>query len=117
MPSRMVWPTLWMVACTRSSRSMYGTIRTPLGRELGIQLVDLGVDAAQGLRRILVLEHQHDALDRVGIAVLAEDAFALLVAQRGAAEVAHQHRRAVHCVTTIEPISSRLWIRPTPRIT
>ena len=31
-----------------------------------------------------------------GLLSLPEDALALLVAQRGAAEVAHQHRRAVH---------------------
>ena len=54
------------------------------------------MDAAQGLRGVLVFQHQHDAFDRVGIAVLAEDAFAFLVAERRAPEIAHQHRRAVH---------------------
>ncbi len=51
--------------------------------------------AAQGLRGVLVLQHQDDAFDGVGIVVLAHHSFALLVAERGAAEVMHQHRRAV----------------------
>jgi hypothetical protein len=78
---------------------------------------DLGVDAAQGLRGILVLEHQHDAFDRVRIVVLAEDALALLVAERGAAEIAHQHRRAVDLGDHDRADLRQVWIRPTPRIT
>ncbi len=64
------------------------------GRQFGIEFGHLRVDAAQRFGRILILQHQHDALDRVRIRVLAEDAFALLMAQGGAAEAAHQHGRA-----------------------
>ena len=54
------------------------------------------MNTVQGLRRVLVLQHQHDPFDRVGIPVLAQDAFTLLMAQRGAAEVTHQDRRSAH---------------------
>ena len=47
--------------------------------ELAVELRDLGVDALEGFRGVLVLQHQHDAFDRVGIVVLAENALALLV--------------------------------------
>ena len=81
---------------TRLSRSMYGNDAHVLAwRAAAVELVDLGVDALQGLRRVLILQHQHDAFDRVRVAVLAEDAFALLVTEGGATEVAHQHRCSV----------------------
>src|SRR5262249_37142836 len=62
---------------------------------LPVELGHLRVQPTQGLGRILVLEHQDDALDHVGIVVLTDDSFALLVAQRGASEIVYQHRRAV----------------------
>ncbi len=68
-------------------------MRTPSLGQFGVELGHLGVHAAQRLRGVLIFQHQHDAFDRVGIVVLAEDALALLMAERGAAEVAHQHRR------------------------
>ena len=49
--------------------------------QLGIELRHLGVHTAQGLRRILILEHQDDAFDRIRIFVLAQNAFALLMAE------------------------------------
>jgi hypothetical protein len=44
------------------------------------ELIDLGVDAFEHARRILVLQQIDDALDRVGVVVLAENAFAHLMA-------------------------------------
>ena len=49
MPSRIVCPTLCTVARTRLSRSMYGTILTPSLANAAVELVHLGVNAAQGL--------------------------------------------------------------------
>ena len=66
------------------------------GRQFGIQFGHLGVDTLQGLRRILILQHQDDAFDGVGIRILAEYAFAFLVAERGAPQVAHQDGSAAH---------------------
>ena len=71
---------------------MYGTILTPSSARSAVELFHLGVDAAQGFRGVLVLEHEHDAFDRIRIAVLAQDALALLVTERRAAEVPHQDR-------------------------
>ena len=57
--------------------------------------VDLGVYAFQDFRRVLVLEHVHDAFYRVRVGVFAENALALLMAVCRLAEVAHQDRHAV----------------------
>ena len=46
------------------------------------------MEPLQGLRGVLVLEHQHDAFDRVRIVVLAEDALALLVAEHHVSQIA-----------------------------
>ena len=54
------------------------------------------MNTGEGARGILVLEHQHDALDRVRIVILAEHAFAFLMAQSRGAEIAHQDGGAVH---------------------
>ena len=57
--------------------------------------VNLGVYAFQDFRRVLILEHVHDAFYRVRVGVFAENALALLMAVCRLAEVAHQDRHAV----------------------
>ena len=64
------------------------------GRELTRELVDLGMNAFQDLRRILVLEHVDDAFDGVGIIVFAQDALPLLMGVGEPAEVADEDRHA-----------------------
>ena len=82
MPSAMVRPTLLH---GRVDQFVAVDVRHDPARprlcQLRVELGHLGVNAAQGLRGVLVFQHQHDAFDRVGIGVLADDAFALLVAQ------------------------------------
>ena len=53
------------------------------------------VHAAEHARRVLALQQQHDAFDRVGVVVLAQDAAPLLLAEPHLAQVLDEHRHAV----------------------
>ncbi len=60
-----------------------------------VEFGDLGVDAFEHMRGVFVLQQIDDALDGVGVAVLAQDAFAHLMAVLQLAQVAHEYRYAV----------------------
>ena len=60
-----------------------------------VELGDLGVDAVDHPRRVLATQQQHRSLDRIVLAVVAENAVALLVGELEAAEIAEQHGIAV----------------------
>jgi hypothetical protein len=59
-------------------------------RSDGCDDLDLHLVGPEHLRRVFALEQQHDAFDRVRVAVLAEDATALLVPDLQLAEVTQQ---------------------------
>ena len=66
-----------------------------LGQDVVVQVLHGCVHADHHLRRVLVLEQQRDALDGVGIGVLAQNAVAVLVAQRQRSQIAHEHGHAL----------------------
>src|ERR1700761_1142726 len=64
-------------------------------RELFVQCVYFGMNALEYQRRVLVLEQVDDAFDGIRIIVLAENAFANLMAVLQLSEVAYPDRVAV----------------------
>ncbi|KEH13992.1 hypothetical protein GY15_08560 [Delftia sp. 670] len=63
-------------------------------QQLAVELLHGGMDALQRLRGVGALEQQHDALQGVGVAVLAQDAAPLHVAVGQTPQVLDQHGRA-----------------------